>query len=185
MNYKEIKPIPTLYNGINFRSRAEARWAVFFEKLGVKYAYEPKGYKLRFGSMYLPDFYVEGFSSSIKSAFFEVKPDADVEGVWQDKSEFLSELTGERVYLLSGAPDFRSYLFYDRIDQLDLLNEDRAWHKVTFDIKDHTWYADKEELLPDFQLQDLNDIERTELLKTLFSPKYAAAVQASRTAKFG
>ena len=53
-----IKPIETLYHGYRFRSRLEARWAVFFDSLGVKYEYEPEGFKLPDGSMYLPDFRV-------------------------------------------------------------------------------------------------------------------------------
>jgi len=53
-----IKPIETIYHGYRFRSRLEARWAVFFDSLGVKYEYEPEGFRLPDGSMYLPDFRV-------------------------------------------------------------------------------------------------------------------------------
>ena len=55
---ESIKPIETIYRGYRFRSRLEARWAVFFDSLGVKYEYEPEGFKLPDGSMYLPDFRV-------------------------------------------------------------------------------------------------------------------------------
>ena len=55
---ESIKPIETIYHGYRFRSRLEARWAVFFGSLGVKYEYEPEGFKLPDGSMYLPDFRV-------------------------------------------------------------------------------------------------------------------------------
>lgn len=41
-----IKPIETIYNGYRFRSRLEARWAVFLDSLGVKYEYEPEGFEL-------------------------------------------------------------------------------------------------------------------------------------------
>lgn len=54
----EIKPIETYYNGYRFRSRLEARWAVFFDTLGVKYEYEPEGFDLGNGVYYLPDFYL-------------------------------------------------------------------------------------------------------------------------------
>ena len=53
-----IKPIETIYKGYRFRSRLEARWAVFFDSLGVKYEYDPEGFKLPDGSVYLPDFRV-------------------------------------------------------------------------------------------------------------------------------
>jgi hypothetical protein len=29
-----LRPLETLYNGYRFRSRLEARWAVFFEAMG-------------------------------------------------------------------------------------------------------------------------------------------------------
>lgn len=54
----EIKPIETIYNGYRFRSRLEARWAVFFDALGVQYEYEPEGFDLG-GMYYLPDFKVK------------------------------------------------------------------------------------------------------------------------------
>ena len=53
-----IAPIPTTYNGIQFRSRLEARWALFFDILGIKYEYEPEGFIGCYGSKYLPDFYL-------------------------------------------------------------------------------------------------------------------------------
>ncbi len=56
---QSIKPIETIYNGYRFRSRLEARWAVFFDALGVKYEYEPEGFLLPSGKMYLPDFRVK------------------------------------------------------------------------------------------------------------------------------
>lgn len=55
----EIKAIETVYNGYRFRSRLEARWAVFFDTLGIKYEYEPEGFQLPSGKMYLPDFRVK------------------------------------------------------------------------------------------------------------------------------
>lgn len=52
----EIKAIPTRYGGYHFRSRLEARWAVFFDELGVAYRYEEQGYEFGEGEKYLPDF---------------------------------------------------------------------------------------------------------------------------------
>jgi hypothetical protein len=53
----EIKSIETHYNGYRFRSRLEARWAVFFETVGIKYEYEKEGYDLGKAGFYLPDFW--------------------------------------------------------------------------------------------------------------------------------
>jgi hypothetical protein len=55
----DIRAIETEYNGYRFRSRLEARWAVFFDSLGVKYEYEPEGFDLGNGIYYLPDFRVK------------------------------------------------------------------------------------------------------------------------------
>lgn len=55
-----IAPIETRYAGHRFRSRLEARWAVCFDRLGIKWLYEPEGYQV--GSPdprpYLPDFWL-------------------------------------------------------------------------------------------------------------------------------
>lgn len=54
-----IAPIETRYAGHRFRSRLEARWAVFFDNIGLKWEYEPQGYLV--GEQrrpYLPDFYL-------------------------------------------------------------------------------------------------------------------------------
>ena len=55
-----IKAIETEYKGYRFRSRLEARWAVFFDAIGAKWEYEPEGYELADGTMYLPDFVLHG-----------------------------------------------------------------------------------------------------------------------------
>jgi hypothetical protein len=51
-----INPIETWYAGCRFRSRLEARWAVFFDHLGIRWMHEAQGYKLPSGVRYLPDF---------------------------------------------------------------------------------------------------------------------------------
>lgn len=53
-----IKAIETRYKGHRFRSRLEARWAVFFDHAGVEWLYEPQGYVLSDGKPYLPDFWL-------------------------------------------------------------------------------------------------------------------------------
>jgi len=41
-----LKPIETHFDGYRFRSRLEARWAVFFKTLGIEYEYEKEGFNL-------------------------------------------------------------------------------------------------------------------------------------------
>jgi hypothetical protein len=53
----DYSPIPTRYNGYTFRSRLEARYAVLFDELKIKYEYEKEGYEYE-GTRYLPDFWL-------------------------------------------------------------------------------------------------------------------------------
>lgn len=53
-----MKAIETSYKGYRFRSRTEARWAIFFDSAGISYQYEPEGFDLGEHGCYLPDFYI-------------------------------------------------------------------------------------------------------------------------------
>lgn len=66
-----ITAIETQYAGCRFRSRLEARWAVFFDRLGIRWEYEPQGFAGP-GWRYLPDFYLPQINGGL---WFEVKPD--------------------------------------------------------------------------------------------------------------
>jgi len=63
-----MKAIETNYKGYRFRSRLEARWAVFFDELNVAWDYEPQGFDLDELGWYLPDFWLEDHE-----CWFEVK----------------------------------------------------------------------------------------------------------------
>lgn len=102
----------TQYNGYRFRSRLEARWAVFFNALHIKYVYEKEGYDLGDAGRYLPDFWLPAVTLR----------DALTPGVWAEvKSEYpdkadeakyhkLAEKTGRPLVLLCGAEvDNRSF----------------------------------------------------------------------------
>lgn len=60
-----IKPIETWYRGVRFRSRLEARWAVFLDHLGIRWEYEPQGYVVD-GRPYLPDFRLSQWSTWVE-----------------------------------------------------------------------------------------------------------------------
>lgn len=58
-----MRAIQTRYHGCHFRSRLEARWAVFFDSLGVPWEYEPQGFEFPYpggttADRYLPDFWL-------------------------------------------------------------------------------------------------------------------------------
>lgn len=72
-----FKAQPTEYKGILFRSKLEARWAVFFDTFGVRWEYEPTQYTLDNGLLYKPDFLLREVSvlgiDSPVDIFAEVK----------------------------------------------------------------------------------------------------------------
>ena len=105
------RAIETRYKGYRFRSRLEARWAVFFDALGLKWEYEPEGFELPSGR-YLPDFKVEYLgrdSSETRFEWFECKGDLRTVSAaeWQKMIEFQDV---EGLTVLDGVPDCRMYL---------------------------------------------------------------------------
>jgi len=70
---QRIRAIETRYAGHRFRSRLEARWAVFFDALGIDWEYEADGFETPAGR-YLPDFRIELHFPFSTWTWFEVKP---------------------------------------------------------------------------------------------------------------
>lgn len=109
-----IKAIETVYNGYRFRSRLEARWAVFFDALKIEYEYEKEGYYLPVaGARYLPDFWLPQVNM-----WAEVKPTrlSDTERL---KCKELAVLTGHPVLMLEGMPMARNYWAYKQAYSYD------------------------------------------------------------------
>ncbi len=95
---RSVRPIETQWNGHRFRSRLEARLAVFMDALDLGYRYELKGFDLGGGLHYLPGFYVPRWD-----AYLEIKaglPD-DAEIL---KAKTLARQMGLPVFLLFGDP---------------------------------------------------------------------------------
>ena len=83
----DIRAIETSYDGYRFRSRLEARWAVFFNAAGIDYQYEPEGFILEDRSWYLPDFYLPNviLRDGSKGLWVEVKGKSDIPKEDQNK----------------------------------------------------------------------------------------------------
>lgn len=97
-----IKPIETRYKNYRFRSRLEARWAIFFDALGIQWEYEKEGYPLPSGP-YLPDFWLP-----------QVDMWAEVKGYRFTDEELalcaqLANATEKEVLLLDGMPTNHTY----------------------------------------------------------------------------
>jgi hypothetical protein len=115
-----IKPIETHYRGYRFRSRLEARWAVFMTTAGIPYSYEPEGFEIsaeitrwndappvRVQRFYLPDFWLP-----VQDHFLEIKPAildecGRIEGPDVDLvrlQEAFEQQTGKQLIILCGEP---------------------------------------------------------------------------------
>jgi hypothetical protein len=113
-----MKSIETKWKGWRFRSRTEARWAVFLEAAGVHFEYEPEGVILPSGP-YLPDFRMRGFSipkeAEEQDVWLEVKGQDPTNEELKKCSE-LASASGCPVLLAIGAPNF--------MQQIILLDDD-------------------------------------------------------------
>ena len=100
-----IPAIPTLYRGRKYRSRLEARWAAFFDRLGWKHEYEP----FDLGA-WSPDFLLYGETTLglPTKALVEVKPissfDAEVGQKMLDVQLARQDLWDAQLLLLGVAP---------------------------------------------------------------------------------
>lgn len=98
--------IPTTINGVQYRSRLEAKWATFFGHLGWRVEYEPID-----GNGYIPDFVIYGN----RPVMVEVKPATTIADLQPHVDKVTSGLTGEWEYdiLIVGAgidlPPGRTY----------------------------------------------------------------------------
>lgn len=113
-----ISAIETEYKGYKFRSRLEARWAVFFDEAGIDWGYEIEGYNLSNGAKYLPDFYLPQFK-----VFVEIKPFVQKGANWNDVKEQIKQWedkcaqfrtdTGKAILIVYGDPaeDIWGHLF--------------------------------------------------------------------------
>lgn len=95
------KPIETRYKGYRMRSRAEARFAVLFDALEIRWEFEKEGFDLGAAGYYLPDFWLPDLK-----AWVEIKgsyPPRDE----RRKIKALAMASGHDVFLFD-RPDFQS-----------------------------------------------------------------------------
>lgn len=103
MTTTPITAIETHYAGCRFRSRLEARWAVFFDHLGIEWQYEPQGVVLPSGKRYLPDFHLPQLA-----LWVEVKGDEQEFRVGAARyAEAALHLDGTGLMVLGPVPDTR------------------------------------------------------------------------------
>jgi len=98
MRQYTISSIPTTYNGVEYLSKLEAQWAVFFDEAGIPFTYEPNGYKLSSGVWYKPDFWLPEQKSFVEIKFGYPTQEECV------KADTLSSDTNFPVYIFYGLP---------------------------------------------------------------------------------
>ena len=124
---EQIKAIETHYNGFKFRSRLEARWAVFFDAAGIRYEYEPEGFKMNNGLCYLPDFYLPD-----ENMYVEVKPPR--KGAWKEILK-ASKFVGNGIsclLILPNIPEFGPHVYYFPILYFHPVDQDIRIKHVPF-----------------------------------------------------
>ena len=103
----KIEAIETKYNGVYYRSRLEARWAIFFDEIGLPSEYEIMG--MSFGDIrYLPDFFLP-----FDNVHVEIKPEnisekeesrlAALKDIWKNEN-----VSGDFM-IIRGVPAFGQY----------------------------------------------------------------------------
>ena len=137
---ENFKSIETSYRGYRFRSRLEARWAVYFDAMGIRWEYEPEGFELNIDwyknppngvtieglCRYLPDFWLP-----------EVQQFAEVKPKWFSSDEIalaswlqFYHSSSKGVLLLDGIPDDRYYFAVK-----DLEFEHGCWNAYLFEYE--------------------------------------------------
>lgn len=186
----EIKPIETTYNGYKFRSRLEAKWAVFFDALNIKWEYESEGYEFGENEKYLPDFWLPTFDSG---TFCEVKPDG---GDFSKACRFANAIK-KQVWLCEGLPDYAIYKIatpHTLDDELECaitcglpnydqaLGENRMYGQpCEFDCKKFLCRSTRK--IPVFDLGTLMPINQGSYLATI-DEDYLASIKKARFARF-
>ena len=105
-----MKALETSYNGYRFRSRLEARWAVFFDAMQWSYAYEHEGFVLADGTRYLPDFWLSALQTWV-----EIKP---VEPSQDERAKAYDfAIAGVSYYVFFGPPWAFGCFWVDEIQE--------------------------------------------------------------------
>lgn len=127
-SYK-IKSKETIYGEFIFRSVLEARWAVFFDSLGIDYTYEPYCFEVETSGRevkYMPDFFLPNFE-----LFIEIKPNKPVE-IENIKAAAWSKYNGDTIILFNLNVPIESYengwkFYCEDIDKTPKLSKGYNW----------------------------------------------------------
>ena len=173
-----IKSIETKYKGYRFRSRLEARWAVFFDEVGIKWEYEPEGFQTSIGN-YLPDFFLIDLNM-----YAEVKHD---NGNFE-KALCFSRESEKSILLCEGVPDFKFYFYtVPEMVAIDNIMQNHFFFCGAYEfdqaIDEHRFFS-----CPGYCINNNNCNSKNPQPypadEEFFSYKYKKAIQAVRSKRF-
>lgn len=122
--------IPTRYEGVEFRSRLEAKWAAFFDLAGWRWEYEPVDL-----NGYIPDFFLMFY----KPLLVEVKPATTSEEL-EAHSQKIKDSGWKGEVLILGATLLRGESAWSE-DYLGIISE--AFGHISEDTgEDCTWFTE-------------------------------------------
>lgn len=105
---------PSEYNGNYYESKTEARWAAYFDYVGMPFIYEPESFIFRcrdlFIHKYTPDFYLPE-----QNTYAEVKY-GNINNSAIDKILYLARFTGKTCLLLNRPPKYGHIYVYSPHD---------------------------------------------------------------------
>lgn len=114
----QFAAIPTVYKGVQFRSRLEARWAAFFDAANLGWQYEP--FDL---NGWIPDFTMDRSSHPVhpdRPALIEIKPltNADCNGI---APRHVTGKIERALDIPTSASDFANSDYLNRIHHIPML----------------------------------------------------------------
>jgi hypothetical protein len=97
-----IEPIKTTYSGTQFKSRLEARWALFMDMSGFPWKYEPKGENTPPDFLVNDDFYMEVKGTLVSPEYIDFLRRQDcyllaIGGFFNKKLPLLLEITSNGI----------------------------------------------------------------------------------------
>ncbi len=127
-NSVTLQALETRAYGHRFRSRLEARYAVFLTELGVRWQYEPEGFALKAGP-YLPDFFLPDVNGG---TWLEIKPHG-AGSFWDERLvEFAQrvESSNQSFFIAYGIPSrqfLEGWVEYEAEGILDAIVDPHMW----------------------------------------------------------
>jgi len=173
-----MKNIETRYAGYKFRSRTEARWAVFFDSMGIEWEYELEGFVLDNGKCFLPDFYLpkHKYYAEVKPYNYtgltkEIKEHPDYEVKWVPFSR------GAKLLLLQGVPNWGPYRALALLDYLEF----REGKYIKDKVHGFCW---SEPFVEYGQYEEHNLFDSVSVYGPVNSSKIDKAIQFALSARF-